>query len=617
MKKSKNALSIVGKNTMSLFLTIGLMTFSLRTYAQGHAPLRRSNSFFGIHFDFHATQADNQIGKKLTPDLVDSFLVAVHPDFIQVDTKGHPGYASYPTKVGISAPAIAGDPLSIFRKATAKRGVGLYSHYSGILDGAVATVHADWARVDASGKKDQTAVSIFSNYADSYLIPELKELSDHHVDGVWIDGDCWALQPDYSPAATNAYTVATGNTHIPRVATDPDYHSYVQFTRDAYHKYLIHYVNALHKYNPKLQICSNWAYAYMLGPVDAKVDFLSGDINSDDPTQLEYLVRLLSSHNLPWDLMGWGRTAARPLEIKAAIALAQGGAYEVYLKQNRDASLPLNNLGPVIETARFCRSRKAYCFKTKPIPQVAILMSSGGFEKESNEVFGIGGMGIGSVQNMLSWYLSMHYSAQVLQEYQLTAHLSQYPLIIIPGWKNLEPSFVSKLKQYVRNGGKLLITGGDANNLFNDAETETLNISYPNSLGITAKTFKYGNGTIVGIFTNLFASEIATKQDALKQVLAGITNTLFPIPIITTDGPGQIHVNATTKNGQKFFHLVNADFKNDVATGPLNIKLHLAAKPSAIFLQPGNKRLEFTYNNETAKLTIPGVDIYSILQVKK
>lgn len=615
MKRNRNSWSIIRKGALSVFLTVGSVVLFLQANAQGQSRLRRSDSFFGVHFDFHATQADNQIGKGLTEALVDSFLVAVHPDFIQVDTKGHPGYASYPTKVGISAPEIANDPLSIFRAATTKRGVGLYSHYSSILDGAAATTHPDWARMDASGKKDPRAISIFSDYVDKYFIPELKEISDHHLDGIWVDGDCWALQPDYSPSAINAYTAATGNTHIPRTATDPDYHSYIQFTRDAYHKYLKHYVDVLHQYNPKLQICSNWAYAYMMGPVDAKVDFLSGDINSDEPVQLEYLVRLLASHNLPWDLMGWNRASARPLETKAAIALAQGGAYEVYLKQNRNASLPLTNLGPVKETADFCRARKAYCFKAKPIPQVAILMSSYGFEKESDLVFGIGGLGIGYVENMLSWYLNMHYSTQVLQEQQLTGHLNQYPLVIIPGWKNLEPSFVSELKQYVRKGGKLLIIGAEANNLFKDAETQILNGDYPNSLGINAKTFRYGNGAITGIFTTLLTREIASKQDALEQLLTTMTNTLFPNPAITVDGPDQLHVNATTKNGEKIFHLVNTNFQN-AAAGPLNVSLRLTSKPSAIVLQPGNRQLAFVYNNGTANFTVPGIDIYSILEVK-
>ena len=61
--------------------------------------LRRSESFFGLHFDFHAVVSDSMIGQHLTEGLIDSMLVAVKPDFIQVDSKGHPGVNSYPSKV--------------------------------------------------------------------------------------------------------------------------------------------------------------------------------------------------------------------------------------------------------------------------------------------------------------------------------------------------------------------------------------------------------------------------------------------------------------------------------------------------------------------------------------
>src|SRR5450631_2965195 len=62
--------------------------------------LRRKDSFFGLHFDFHAGTTDEHIGRTLTYGMIDTLLSEVHPDFIQVDCKGHPGISSYPTKVG-------------------------------------------------------------------------------------------------------------------------------------------------------------------------------------------------------------------------------------------------------------------------------------------------------------------------------------------------------------------------------------------------------------------------------------------------------------------------------------------------------------------------------------
>lgn len=80
--------------------------------------LKRSESFLGFHFDFHAGMDCNEIGKRLTEEMIDSLLLLTKPDYIQVDCKGHAGYSSYPTQVGNQAPGFEKDILDIFRKVT-------------------------------------------------------------------------------------------------------------------------------------------------------------------------------------------------------------------------------------------------------------------------------------------------------------------------------------------------------------------------------------------------------------------------------------------------------------------------------------------------------------------
>jgi len=60
---------------------------------------RREDSFFGIHSDFHARAEDNVvIGKTLEEKDIREVCELLKPDFVQIDCKGHPGWASYPTK---------------------------------------------------------------------------------------------------------------------------------------------------------------------------------------------------------------------------------------------------------------------------------------------------------------------------------------------------------------------------------------------------------------------------------------------------------------------------------------------------------------------------------------
>ena len=153
--------------------------------------LRRSESFLGIHFDFHADDDCTEIGKNTTREMIENIIKRVKPDYIQCECKGHRGLSSYPTKVGNQAPGIIGDPLKIWRDVTAEYGVALYMHYSGVWDTEAIKHHPEWARIDENGNIDPNNTSTFGPYVDELLIPQLKELSDEYgEEGVWVDGEC-------------------------------------------------------------------------------------------------------------------------------------------------------------------------------------------------------------------------------------------------------------------------------------------------------------------------------------------------------------------------------------------------------------------------------------------
>ena len=154
--------------------------------------LKRSESFFGVHFDFHAQDHNDKIGSDITREMVSHVIDAVQPDYVQCDCKGHAGLSSYPTEVGIQAPGFVVDPLKIWREVTAERGVALYVHYSGVMDSAAVKLHPEWAVIDAEGNPDEGGViSVHGPYDDELMIPQLKELIDvYGVDGAWVDGDC-------------------------------------------------------------------------------------------------------------------------------------------------------------------------------------------------------------------------------------------------------------------------------------------------------------------------------------------------------------------------------------------------------------------------------------------
>ena len=101
-----------------LFLLVFTSFSAISQIEKPKEKLKRADCFFGVHFDLHASEDITDAGKTLTPEMVDTFLTKVKPDFIQIDCKGHPGISSYPTKVGFHFKGFEKDPLKLFREIT-------------------------------------------------------------------------------------------------------------------------------------------------------------------------------------------------------------------------------------------------------------------------------------------------------------------------------------------------------------------------------------------------------------------------------------------------------------------------------------------------------------------
>jgi len=120
----------------------------------------RKNGFLGVHFDFHASRDNRHIGKSFTEKTVQDVIDMLHPDYIQCDTKGAYGIASYPTRLENRAPEIDKDILKIWRKVTKENGVGLFAHHAAMDDRDAAERHPDWALMRADGSLDPRLLNI-------------------------------------------------------------------------------------------------------------------------------------------------------------------------------------------------------------------------------------------------------------------------------------------------------------------------------------------------------------------------------------------------------------------------------------------------------------------------
>lgn len=561
------------------------------------ARLKRADSFLGIHFDFHASTDCTKVGENTKPEMIETIINLVHPDYVQIDCKGHPGYSSYPTKVGNQAPGILGDPLRVWREVTARNGVALYMHYSGVWDSKAVQDHPEWAAVGPDGKPGTKATSVFGPYADQLLIPQLRELAgDYGVDGAWVDGECWATVPDYGPVAVKAFQEATGIKDVPRGPGDPHWFEFLEFHREAFRKYLRRYIGEVKRSNPSFQLCSNWAFTdHMAEPVSAPVDFLSGDYSPQDSVNSARVsARYLARQGTSWDLMAWSfstmptrqQKSAVQLQREAAVVIALGGGFQAYFTQNRDGSVRLNEMPVMAEVATFCRARQKICHRSEPVPQVALLFSTAGHYRKVNGLFP---RSYGNLSRALFTLLESQYSVEVLGEHQLAGRMSEYPLIVVPEWEYLEPQFIEELVAYVKDGGNLLLIGAKTASLFPE-------VSGRGKLVVTEAS------EVIARIKDLFPSpmvEIAGAQGGLDVCVARNHGRLL-VNLVNTSGP----------------HATQSILDSIPAVGPLAVTIRHAAQPAKVTLEPGGLPLDFTYRDGKIQLTIPKVDIHEVIVVE-
>ncbi|MCR5457990.1 MAG: alpha-L-fucosidase [Clostridiales bacterium] len=443
---------------------------------------RRAESFFGMHFDFHANKDQVNIGSFCDYETIDKLLEEVKPDYVQCDTKGHEGISSYPTKIGTQADEMKGDVLRMWREETKKHDVALFSHYSGVWDAEAIKKHPDWGAINADGKPDEIAISVFGPYSDELLIPQIKELAkDYDMNGVWVDGDCWGAVEDYSHWAREAYKNETG-LDLPKEDDLEGREKYRNFCRKIFLAYVEHYCSEIHKSFPDFQIACNWLYtAYVPEPETVSVDFVSGDYSPNNSlNSARFEGRAMQNLEKPWDLMCWGFTSKPRVSkelvqlcLEASEVIALGGGFSIYNPQ-LVGTIEKQYIDKWAKLAEFCREREKTCHKAKPVHEGALIYSRQGSYYHKMSVFRRWSPDINKygedARGILTALIDAGYSTEILQSHQFMKlsdeELSKYGFFAISDLDTIEEDIKERLKKYVKNGGEVIVCGPGSTKVF-------------------------------------------------------------------------------------------------------------------------------------------------------
>jgi hypothetical protein len=236
----------------------------------------------------------------------------------------------------------------------------------------------------------------------------------------------------------------------------------------------------------------------------------------------------------------------------------------------------------------------------------------------------------------------------------------------VPETDYLEPAFKSELIAYVQAGGSLLLVGPATAALFAPElgatlegvpQTETRYLAHagtliptkdrtqsvtigkatpfgqlhatndPNSPTQPAASINtLGRGKIAATYFSFSRAYVGDRSAAVRGFLKELTRQLFPRPVVEVSGSPDVDVAVNRLNGRLTINLVNtagphADVQSPIqdaipSVGPLALRIRTPQKPSRITLEPGNDPLAFEYRDGVAQLSLPRLDIHSIVVVE-
>ena len=643
---------------------------------------RRCESCFGLHFDFHASPdriGASAVGGTLREEDIREICRLLRPDFLQIDCKGHPGWASYPTACGNAMPRFAGDPLALWRRVTREEGVALYLHYSGVIDEKYCASHPDECAVAADGSRSGKATRTAGRYVDELLIPQLMELAGKYgADGVWVDGDCWGSEVDFHPDTVRAFEAETGislNGKLPASPEDAHYEDYREYCRELFRRYVRRYVDAVHDKYPDFQIASNWAYSdHMPEAVSARVDFISGDLSPQDSfNSARYAARAIAQQNYVWDLMCWnfrsglagqsGHIVKHPLQImqEAAAIISQGGGFQNYITQYPDGAPRMEQIRRMKPVEEFIRAREPFCFRGRAVHQVALLLSTYDRHRESSSLFSRNGCE--KVMGMTSLLCDTGHATEIVSEHTLAGSMAEYPVIVVPElFAGLAEETVAELLNYARSGGSLLLVGKKTCALFAEAgapfapgETRergafTLDgeafgtVFDARALGVRdgetvarlsadarseseplAVVCAFGSGYIAAVGADLGGAYQKAAQYLHRALISALLSRLYTPMVSVESAEGLVEVSVLRKEGRTLVQLVNGNGSHRAASVATEdfipacrrvvLSLALERRPEALVLQPEGRTLPFEYGNGRAGVIVDEVPLHEILEI--
>ena len=431
-----------------------------------------------IHLDFHTSSAIPGIGEHFDKKQFISTLQTANVDSINLFAKCHHGMYYYPSKIGTMHPNLKFNLLKEQMDACKDHGIRALAYTCVVWNDDWAQRHPEWQQVlpDGTIGRVQPFASHDSNWKSlccnnrahvQYIKDELKEIyTMFNPAGFWID-----IIFQFNCVCNSCLEEMTHLGWDPRIAENRTKHDRLVETR--FMEEIREFINKL---NPELEVFFNGhVYEPDLRDVEEysthrkrqTVDFIDVESLPSEIwgyTHFPININYLNHQDFPITMMNgkfqktWGDFGSlrnlAALEYECFRALANGAGCcigdQLHPSGKLDQSV-YERIGLVYESIKH---KEPWCNGTKKVSNVGVYLASPVLKKTEEHMDGY------SMDRTNEGVYRMLSELQIPFDFiDFTTSLEKYALLIIPDSIELSQTVVQSIKEYIKQGGKILCTG--------------------------------------------------------------------------------------------------------------------------------------------------------------
>ncbi|MBE6798036.1 MAG: hypothetical protein E7531_06875 [Ruminococcaceae bacterium] len=304
------------------------------------------------------------------------------------------------------------------------------------------------------------------------ILPQFTEIAaNYDLDAIFFD--CIfseAGRTCYCEHCERKFFEDTGVNGIPKEKDDPNYETYIQWHNNLYKKYRKMVIDAVRKGNKNLPISINWQNVCR-SPEEIidDISFLSQDtwpknIIGCEQTQ----AKNWAFSGKPFSLMNnlspqwWMSYETKPVTSliqEAMVPVINGGSTWTGFQLYQNYSMPPYVIETIGEVFGYIKNVEGIFENKQIVPHIAVLngveqlkfsRKKGDFDTVIDDISLIG-------INKALTMSGIPYNSMI--ETDLIKHIDRFKLIIVANNQFISDELYGQLKEFVKNGGKLIITG--------------------------------------------------------------------------------------------------------------------------------------------------------------